>query len=97
MKKLRISAPTLADLRAFLAGTDLDLGCRPAARKTNERFETFAFGEREELGRLRARRSGGIEVDDLGDLAPQATRIQMVATGNRFADGQLPRGFGRKE
>jgi len=97
MKKLRISAPALVQLRSFLADAPLDFGCRPVAMQRDGRFETYAYGAEDAFSRLRAARTGGIEVEDLGTLRSAASRMTMASTTNRFADGDVPRGYGRKE
>ena len=96
-RKARISAETLVELRDFLAGADVDFGCRPVAVKRGDRFATTVVSSDEELGRLSRRRSGGVRIEVLEEIPPPETRLRMVRPGNRFAGGQVPRGLGVKE
>lgn len=96
-KKLRISAESVQRLRGFLSDADVDMGCRPVAREREGRVETVVISSETEYGRLTARRSAGIEIEDLGDLPEPATRLRMARSGNRFAAGEVPRGLGIKE
>ena len=45
-KKVRVSAETLPQLRDFLAGAEVDMGCRPVALKRGDRFATTVISER---------------------------------------------------
>lgn len=96
-KKLRISAENVQRLRGFLAEADLDLGCRPHAREHRGRFETVVLSSENEFRRLVARRSAGIEIEDLGNLPEPDTRLRMTRSGNRFGPNSVPRGLGLKE
>lgn len=96
-RKLRISAESVHHLRAFLSDADVDFGCRPVARQHGSRSETVVLASDEESGRLAARRSTGIVVEDLGELPEPSTRLRMSRPGNRFSTGQVPRGLGIKE
>ena len=96
-QKLRISADSVERLRGFLDDAHVDLGCRPAARECQGRYETVVLSSEAEHGQLSARRSAGIEIEDLGDLPEPATRLRMARPGNRFASGEVPRGLGVKE
>ena len=96
-KKARISAETLPELRDFLAGAEVDFGCRPVAVKRGDRVATTVISSDEELGRLSRRRAGGVRIEVLEEIAPPEARLRMVRPGNRFAGGQVPRGLGVKE
>jgi hypothetical protein len=97
LKKLLISAETIGRLRNFLDDADLDLGCRPHARERQGRIETVVLSSEDEFQRLVARRSAGIEIEDLGDLPEPETRSRMMRPGNRFGQDAVPRGLGVKE
>ncbi len=97
MNKLRISAPEIHQLRSFLDGAALDFGCRPAAVHRNGRFETYAYGDDAELSRLRSVRDGGVVIENLGTLRSAEARMATTSTENRFVNGDIPSGFGRKE
>lgn len=96
-KKLRVSAGTLPELRDFLAGAAVDMGCRPVALKQGDRYATTVISEDEEIARLSRMRAGGVRIEVLEEVRPARTRLRMVATGDRFADGTVPRGLGVKE
>jgi hypothetical protein len=96
-RKVRVSAERLPELRDFLAGADVDMGCRPVAVKRGDRFATTVISSDEELARLSARRSSSVRIEVLGEIPPPDTRMRMVRAGNRFAGGQVPRGLGVKE
>jgi hypothetical protein len=96
-RKARISAESLPELRDFLKDADVDMGCRPVAVKRGDRFATTVISSDEELGRLSMRRSSSVRIEVLEEVAPPASRLRMVRSGNRFADGQVPRGLGVKE
>ena len=55
-KKVRVSAETLPELRDFLSGAKVDMGCRPVAVKRGDRFATTVVSGDDELDRLSARR-----------------------------------------
>jgi hypothetical protein len=100
-KKLKIKAPDLPALRNFLAGADVDFGCRPHARREGEKYATVVIANDDQLGRLDARRAAtradAVEIEVIGEL-PDAKKglIPAGRTASRFAGGP-PRGLGRKE
>lgn len=101
-KKLKIKAPDLPSLRNFLAGADLDFGCRPFVRKEGGRYVTVVVATDDQLGRLNARRSTSraqtVEIEVVEELPDPKTKLRLVQrAGSRFAGGGLPHGLGRKE
>lgn len=101
-KKLKIGAEDLPTLRNFLAGADLDFGCRPVARKEGGRFVTVVIADdaqREQLTARRARaRERSVEIEELEVLPDPKTKLRLVGRiGERQAGGGPPRGLGRKE
>jgi hypothetical protein len=96
-KKIRIDAADLDQLRNFLAGAEVDLGCRPFARRREERFSVIAIAEDAAIQRLNARAAAGVRIEVLEELPPPETRLRMVRPRNRFLRGDIPRGFGVKE
>ncbi len=97
VKKLRISADTLSELRDFLTDADVDMGCRPVAIKKDERYLTTVVSRDEELNRMSARRSGGVRIEVIEEMAEPVSRLRMLRKGNRFIGGDIPRGLGLKE
>lgn len=96
-RKLRISAPDIPRLRDFIDPADVDLGCRPYALKKDGRVETYVMSSDEEFSRLTLRVGNNIRIEDLGEIPDAATRLRVVNQGNRFANGEVPRGLGKKE
>jgi hypothetical protein len=96
-KKVRVSAGSLPELRDFLAGAEVDMGCRPVAVKRGDRFATTVVSGEEELDRLSRHRAAGIRIEVLEEVPPPEARLRMVRSGNRFAGGRVPRGLGVKE
>jgi hypothetical protein len=101
-KKLRITAPDLTALRNFLAGADLDFGCRPVARREGGGYVTIVIANNDQLERLNARRSATraqtVEIEVVEELPDPMTKLRLVQrAGSRFAGGRLPHGLGRKE
>ena len=95
-KKLRVSADTLPELRDFLAGADVDMGCRPVAVKQEGRYSITVISNEAELDQMSARRVGGVRIEVLEDVASPTTRLRMVHPSNRFLRGNMPRGLGKK-
>lgn len=101
LHRLELRAASVAELRDFLDGADLDLGCRPAVRRQGDgEFVVEAYGTMPQIDGLRsARRSAGVTVDVL-ENATQLGRARQGEVGrqNRFAGArELPRGLGIKE
>lgn len=96
-RKLKISAESKAALRQFLAETEVDLGCRPVARREGDRTSTIGIADEAHIDRLVARAATGISIEVLETVPDARSRIELVSSGNRFLSGELPRGPGRKE
>ncbi len=96
-KKVRIKAADLKALRNFLLDSNVDLGCRPAARRVPDGVYTIALAEDDQLERLNARRSAGITIEVVEELPAAETRLRMTQQQNRFLRGDIPRGLGKKE
>lgn len=95
-KKLRLSAETIPELRDFLAGAVVDMGCRPVALRRGDRYATTVIAEDAETARLSRARAGSVRVEVIEEVRP-AARLRMMPTGDRFAGGAIPHGFGVKE
>lgn len=96
-KKVRISAETIAELRDFLVGADVDMGCRPVAEKAGDTYATTVVSEQDELNRMSARRLGTVRIEVLEEMPDPRVRLRMLHTGNRFDGGRVPKGLGIKE
>jgi hypothetical protein len=102
-KKIRIEAPSVEYLRDFLSGVDADLGCRPFARQTADRFSVTAVAEEADIGRMNsriasdARITGYVRIEVLEDVPEPEARLRMVQPRNRYLRGEIPTGLGKKE
>jgi hypothetical protein len=97
--RIEVRAQTVKELRSFLDGTDLDLGCRPAVRRRSGELVVEAYATMPQINRLRAARSApGVSVDVLENATEVGrTRQAEVGSRNRFAARRTPRGLGIKE
>lgn len=100
-KKLNVKAPDLPSLRNFLAGEDLDFGCRPVARREGDRYVTTVVADDQQLARLQGRRSTTraqvIEIEVVQEVPDPATKLRLVSREASRIAGKFPRGLGRKE
>jgi hypothetical protein len=96
-RRLKISAESKQALRLFLSTADVDFGCRPIARQEGGRISILVDADDDKVQRISARADTGIVVEVLELLPAPETRRALVATGNRFLAGELPRGVGIKE
>ena len=97
--RLEIRAHTVEELRAFLDGADVDLGCRPAVRRQADAFVVDVYATMPQVNRLRvARGAAGVTLHTV-ENATQTGRARQaeVSAGNRFARRQALSGLGIKE
>ena len=101
LHRVELRAASVAELRDFLDGADLDLGCRPAIRRQGGgELVVEAYGTMPQIDGLRsARRSAGVTVSIVENATQQGRARQgEVGRQNRFAGArELPRGLGIKE
>jgi hypothetical protein len=98
--RVKIEAPTLADLRAFADELKPDLGCRATPRRKDGRFSIDAYLPETQLeGARRSRAANRVTIRVLENAtAVGHERQKEVGQINRFSvRGQVPRGLGRKE
>jgi hypothetical protein len=97
--RIEIRARTINELRSFLDGAGLDLGCRPAVRRQAGELVVEAYATMPQIDRLRAARSAtGVTVNVLENAtAVGRSRQAEVGSRNRFAARQVPKGLGIKE
>ena len=55
--RIELRAQTVEELRSFLDGTDLDLGCRPAVRRRSGELVVEVYATTPQVNGLRASRS----------------------------------------
>ena len=97
--KLRVSAPSLPELRDFLADAEVDTGCEPVAVREADRFTMTVLADDHEFARLSTTRPApvAIEVLPVKETATGLTQRGAAVTANRFSNGLVPRGLGKKE
>ena len=103
--RIELRAKTVEDLRAFLDGTDLDLGCRPAVRRRPGELVVEVYATMPQVQRLRASRGApGVTVSVVENATRTGQARQAeVGSGNRFfgedrrSAGEPPSGLGIKE
>lgn len=103
--RIELRAQTVEELRAFLDGAELDLGCRPAVRRRSDGLVAEVYATMGQLDRLRASRSvSGVTVNVVENATRTGrTRQAEVGSGNRFSgeDSRTgappPSGLGIKE
>jgi len=97
--RIEIRAQTVEELRSFLDGTDLDLGCRPAVRRQSGELVVEVYATMPQVNGLRASRStSGVNLRVV-ENATQTGRARQgeVSSGNRFSSRQALSGLGIKE
>lgn len=98
--RCRVEAPDARALRAFVAETGPDLGCRPVPRSTPDGVALDVYFRRDSLDGVRAARSAGrVEVTEVEDVTDNwRARRAEIGGGDRYAvRGAVPHGLGRKE
>jgi hypothetical protein len=97
--RIELRAQTVEELRSFLDGADLDLGCRPAVRRQSGGLVVDVYATMPQVGRLRATRSASGVTVSVVENATETGRARQaeVGSGNRLARGLVPRGLGVKE
>ena len=97
--RVELRAQTVEELRTFLSGTDLDLGCRPAVRRQSGGLVVDAYATMPQIDGLRTSRNASGVTINVVENASQTGRARQgeVAAGNRFFGRQVPRGLGIKE
>jgi hypothetical protein len=97
--RIEVRAKTVDELRSFLDGADLDLGCRPAARRQAGELVVEVYATMPQIDRLRASRSAPGVTVSIVENATQTGRARQAEVGsqNRFSSRQAPRGLGIKE
>ena len=65
MHRMELRAQTIEELRDFLDGTDLDLGCRPAVRRRSGELIVDVYATMPQIERLQAELGAGYSNADL--------------------------------
>lgn len=97
--RIELRAKSIEELRSFLDGADVDLGCRPVARKVGGEYVVEIYAPLQAVERLRSARSAaGINITVVENATEVGRARQAeVGLGNRFAARIAPRGLGIKE
>jgi hypothetical protein len=97
--RIELRARSIEELRSFLEGSDMDLGCRPAVRKVGGEYVVEVYSPMPTVERLRSARSASAVTMTVVENASEVGRARQaeVGTGNRFAARIAPRGLGIKE
>jgi hypothetical protein len=98
--RIELRAKSIEQLRSFLDGADVDLGCRPVARKVGGEYVAEIYAPLPTVERLRSTRSAaaGITIKVVENASEVGRARQAeVGSGNRFAARIAPRGLGIKE
>jgi hypothetical protein len=103
--RIELRAETAEELRGFLDGAELDLGCRPAVRRRADGLVAEVYATTRQIDQLRAARSASGVTVSVVENATQTGRARQaeVGPGNRFSGGDRrsagrpPSGLGIKE
>jgi len=97
--RIELRARSIEELRSFLNGSNMDLGCRPAVRHVGDEYVVEVYGHRPQIDQLRSARSAsGVTVNVLENASEVGrTRQAEVGSANRFAARTTPTGLGIKE
>lgn len=97
--RVELRAKSIDELRAFLDGTDMDLGCRPVVRKVGDEYVMEVYTPLPAVERLRSARSVSGITMNIVENASEVGRARQaeVGSGNRFAARIAPSGLGIKE
>jgi hypothetical protein len=97
--RVEVRAKSIEELRSFLEGTDVDLGCRPVVRRVGRDYLVEVYTRMPEVERLRSSRGAAGVTMTVVENASEVGRARQaeVGSGNRFAARTAPRGLGIKE
>jgi hypothetical protein len=97
--RIELRAKSIKELRSFLDGVDVDLGCRPVVRKVGDDYVVEAYTPLPVVERLRSMRSASAVTMNVIENASEVGRARQaeVGSGNRFAARIAPSGLGIKE
>jgi hypothetical protein len=97
--RIELRARSIAELRSFLDGADMDLGCRPVVRKLGDEYVVEVYSPLPDVERLQSARSASGVTTKVIENASEVGRARQaeVGSGNRFAGRMAPTGLGIKE
>jgi hypothetical protein len=105
LHRIELKAETLDQLRSFLDGTNLDLGCRPAVRREADGLVVEVYATMPQVSRARVASSAPAVSMRVIENATEVGRARQAEVGsrNRFSSAARasgagpPRGLGIKE
>jgi hypothetical protein len=99
LHRVELRAKSVNELRAFLDGTDVDLGCRPVVRRVGDEYVVEVYTPLPKIERLRRARSASGITMNVVENASEVGRARQaeVGSGNRFNARIAPSGLGIKE
>jgi len=97
--RVELRAKCIEELRSFLEGANLDLGCRPVVRKVGEEYVVEVYSPLPNFERLRSARSASGVTTKVIENASEVGRARQAeaGSGNRFDAPMAPSGLGIKE
>lgn len=97
--RIKLRAQSVEELRSFLDGTDVDLGCRPVVRREGGEYVVEVYASMPQVDRIRSARSASGVTLSVVENASEVGRARQaeVGSGNRFAARMAPSGLGIKE
>lgn len=97
--RIELRANSIEELRSFLDGADVDLGCRPVVRRVGGEYVVEVYASLPTVERLRSARTvAGVNMTIVENASEVGRARQAeVGSGNRFAARIVPRGLGIKE
>jgi len=95
--KVQIRADSIAGLKNFLSGSNIDMGCRPIVTKRDGQYIMMVIAKEDDMLRMNAKKIGGIAVKILEKLPSPEHRLRMTRSGNRYLRSGVPKGLGIKE
>ena len=97
--RIEIRAQTVEALRAFLDGTEVDRGSRPAVRRQSGELVVEVYATMRQVNMPRSATSASGVTLNVVENATQTGRARQaeVSSGNRFSRRQVLSGLGLKE
>jgi hypothetical protein len=88
--RVEIRAQTVEELRSFLDGADVDLGCRPEVRLQSDELVMEVYATMPQVNRLEVARSASGVALNIVENATQSGRARQteVSSGNRSPVGR---------
>jgi hypothetical protein len=97
--RVRLTAPTIGDLRAFTDAVRPDPGCRAVPRRQGDAVVLDVLLSGAQVRDAQSRASGPVAIEVVANESESGReRQQEVGSGDRYAArGEVPRGLGVKE